>query len=159
LPVNEWRNFTGAGFRKPGMSERPGSFGYFSAGSATVFQAAFPDIANPANRQRLVDFALSGDTPLDIQQLMQQPTTHTFPGSDDVASADRTDPDAPMIVTLRAFADEIGRDVTFLRNARDRDPSFPEPLEIERGPGNARLYHLGALREWMRGDGDEIDVG
>ncbi|MDJ0346964.1 pRL2-11 [Streptomyces sp. H10-C2] len=69
------------------------------------------------------------------------------PGEPDQPSAGP--PDDEMLVGLRA-ASELhlsGIDLTALRNARAKDPDFPDPAKRD---GRDALYRLGELRRWSR---------
>lgn len=147
MPINAWRLIMGPGAKKPAMSSKPGRFGYVTIGTglATVFQAAFPDLKNQS--ARLLDFALSGDAPLNIQEMMQQQgDTHPFPSWEPASSDDITE----ELVTLREFSerDDVPYTLSALRLHSQRDGrGFPDSQGT--GEQGAKLYRLDDLYEWL----------
>jgi len=141
LPQNVWRLVMGAGSRKPSMSSLPGRFGWVVAGQATVFQAAFPDVKHQP--ERLADWAQSGDSLLDVRELMQQHDTPTFPMPEAVTTADRTE----EFVTLRDFSEANDIKIITLRSWRDRYPGFPLPAGV--GANNVSIYNEKDLSDWL----------
>jgi hypothetical protein len=140
LPANAWRLVMGPGTSKPGISAKPGRFGWVVAGQATVFQAAFPDLKKHTDRIR--EWALAGEQILDVQGLMYQDGTATFPSSGPVTT-DVTETQ----VSLSRFATDNGVGLSWLRSRRDRDPDFPEPIGV--GAKNTSLYREVDLSTWL----------
>lgn len=144
LPVGAWRLVNGPGSKKPAMSSKPGRFGYAVAGTATVFQAAFPDLKQ--HEDRLIEWATSGEPLLDVRVMMQQHQSAPFPSSEPAASDEPTE----EYVTLREFV-EAGLthySLAALRLHSQRDGrAFPDPQGT--GAQNAKLYRLTDLVEWQ----------
>lgn len=151
LPVGAWRLVGGTAMKKPAISSKPGRFGYVVAGTATVFQAAYPDLKMES--ERLIAFATGGDRLLDVRVMMQRHDVPTFPSWDAAASAqDSTE----EYVTLRDFSEleEVPYTLSALRLHSQRDGrNFPD--EMGTGEKGAKLYRLDDLYEWLalkRGD-------
>ncbi|MBW8792267.1 MAG: hypothetical protein JF597_01285 [Streptomyces sp.] len=153
LPVGAWRLVMGPSAKKPAMSAKPGRFGYAVAGTATVFQAAYPDLREQA--ERLIAFATSGVPLLDVKMMMQQFDTPIFPRWEPATSPED---DTEEYVSLRDFAelDEVPYSLAALRLHSQRDGrTFPDVMGT--GAQNAKLYRLADLYEWLatkQGDGE-----
>jgi hypothetical protein len=144
LPVGAWRLVNGPGSKKPAMSTKPGRFGYAKAGEATVFQAAYPDLRQHADR--LIQWATEGEPLLDVRTMMQQHEGVPFPRWEPAASPED---DTVELVTLRQFVDQDGVDLTLnaIRLHAQRDGrDFPDHQGV--GVQNAKLYRLEDLTEW-----------
>lgn len=139
-----WRLIQGSGSRKPAISTKPGRFGWVVGGATQVFQAAFPDLKK--HGARLLDFALSGDAPLNVTELMQQQYTASYPSSQGAATEDAT----VEYVTLRQYADSRGIGLTALRSRVERAKDAP-PV-VGTGSNNANLFERSALDAWRGSD-------
>lgn len=143
---NHWRN-VGAD-RKPATNTTVrGRWGWVVGGQVTMFQAAYPNLVEHTARLRI--WAMTGEDRYNVVEAMRYVDSVSNAWSEPIAS----DPDPtpaiasePVKVTLREFAD--GHDVTVvkLRNAKDRDPSFPAAVG-KRGPSG--VYLLADLEEWL----------
>jgi hypothetical protein len=145
MTPSAWRMVMGPGTKKPAISATPGRFGYVVGGRAVAFQAAYPDLKRFG--ARLLAYALGGDAPLNVQQLMQQQHTPAFRRWE---AATAEDPTVDQ-VTLREYAERNGLTVAWLRSRADRDPEFPPP--VGRGEKNAGIYAAADLDYWRNGSG------
>lgn len=145
LPVGAWRLVMGVGARKPAMSSKPGRFGYVVAGTAEVFQAAYPNLETHSDR--LIEWATQGEPLLDVKVMMQQHEVGPFPRWGPAASPeDQTE----EYITLRQFSEMEGVPYTVaaLRLHAQRDGrAFPDSQGT--GEQNAKLYRLDDLLEWL----------
>jgi hypothetical protein len=144
---NHWRN-VGAD-RKPAINTtRPGRWGWVVGGQVTVFQAAFPDLANHYTRLRM--WAQEGEERFDVTAAMQYVDSVSPPWSEPVAADEDRTPTAftpePPTVTLREFSEQCGMTISALRSKRDRDASFPKPVASR---GQAQIYNLLELDAWF----------
>ena len=143
MAANHYKNI---GVAKPAIAGRPGRFAYVVAGHATVFQAAFPDLKKHSDR--LMDWARSGDAPLDVKVMMRVVGEVAYPSSMPPSSEPVTD---ELTVTLREYS-LMRPDVNVkrLNNDRDRNPEdFPAP--VQRPAKGGWRYREEELGEFYRG--------
>lgn len=150
MAQQHWKTVGGTGFQKPGITTRPGAFGYVVGGQATVFQAAFPDVAHDPTWLR--DWATQGEELLDARALLQQDDNAGMASPGPVAAHPVAD-DTIEMVTLRDMVQD-GVTLVQLRTWRNRYPDFPAPVQIR---GQEHWFSRADLASWIanrNGDDD-----